>query len=65
MEDGAYRALIKYRTLPMPESIIPDILVQVEQVKKLHTKFIEDGYDGVLMFDAMDRKSKYAAREFN
>ena len=55
----------KERTLPMPESIIPDILAQVNQVKTLHTKFIEDGYDGVFMFDAMDRKAKHAAKEFN
>ena len=55
----------KDRTLPMPESIIPDILAQVEEVKNLHIKFIEAGYDGVFMFDVMDRKAKYAAKEFN
>ncbi|WP_157237786.1 hypothetical protein [Desulfobacter curvatus] len=34
-------------------------------MKKLHTKFIEDGYNGVFMFDAMERKAKYATKEFN
>ena len=41
----------KDRTLPMPESIISDILMQMEQVKKLHTKLIEAGLYRLLLTD--------------
>ena len=34
-------------------------------VKKRHLELLEAGYDGVFMFDAIDRKFKNAAREFN
>jgi len=55
----------KDRTLPLPEVIIPDLLAQVDLVKKRHRECLEAGYDGVFMFGAMDKKSKYAAKEFN
>lgn len=55
----------KDRTLPLPEVIVPNLLSQVEVVKKRHLELLEAGYDGVFMFDAIDRKFKNAAREFN
>jgi integron integrase len=55
----------KDRTLPLPEVMIPDLLAQVDRMKKRHLEYLETGYDGVFMFDAMDRKSKNAAKEFN
>jgi integrase len=55
----------KDRTLPLPEVMIPDLLAQVDRMKKRHLEYLEAGYDGVFMFDAMDRKSKNAAKEFN
>ncbi len=49
---------------------IPVVLSRKEidlVVEKLRYPYnlIEDGYDGVFMFDAMDRKAKHAAKEFN
>jgi integron integrase len=55
----------KDRTLPLPEVIVPNLLSQVEVVKKRHLELLEAGYDGVFMFDAIDRKFKNAAKEFN
>jgi len=54
----------KDRSLPMPESIVPDLLAQVEKVKEIHRRDLDDGFAGVFMFDAMEKKSKYVAREF-
>lgn len=55
----------KDRTLPLPEVIIPDLLAQVDLVKKRYLECLEADYDGVFMLGAMDKKSKYAAKEFN
>lgn len=54
----------KDRSLPMPESIVPDLLAQVEKGKEKHRQDLHDGFAGVFMFDAMEKKSKYVAREF-
>jgi integrase len=55
----------KDRTLPLPEVIVPNLLAQVEMVKKRHLEWLEAGYGGVFMFDVIDRKYKNAAKEFN
>ncbi len=55
----------KDRTVPLPEAVIPELQVQIEHVKKRHLEWLGMGYDGVFMFDSMDKKSKNAAREFN
>jgi integron integrase len=55
----------KDRTVPLPETILPELYAQVEVVKKLHLKDLDQGYAGVFMFDAMEKKSKYAGKEFN
>ena len=49
----------KDRTLPLPEAIMPDLLTQVDMVKKMHLKDLDNGFAGVFMFDAMERKSKF------
>jgi len=55
----------KDRTLPLPETIMTDLLSQVDLVKKSHLEDLENGSAGVFMFDAMEKKSKYAGKEFN
>jgi len=55
----------KDRTVPLPETILTELHDQVEVVKKLHLKDLDQGYAGVFMFDAMEKKSKYAGKEFN
>lgn len=54
----------KDRSLPLPETILPELLQQVEEVKKTHLQDLEKGYAGVFMFDAIEKKYKNAAREF-
>ena len=55
----------KDRTLPLPETITPDLKKQVENLRKLHDQDIEDGYAGVFMFTAIERKYKNAGKEFH
>ncbi len=55
----------KDRSLPLPETIMSDLVVQVGLVKKMHLKDIDNGFAGVFMFDAMEKKSKYIGQEFN
>jgi len=55
----------KDRSLPLPKMIIPDLLAQVDVVKKMHLQDLDDSFSGVFMFDSMEKKSKYIAKEFN
>jgi len=55
----------KDRSLPLPETIILDLLAQVDVVKKMHLHDLDDSFAGVFMFDSMEKKSKYIAKEFN
>ncbi|OGR23513.1 MAG: integron integrase [Desulfobacterales bacterium RIFOXYA12_FULL_46_15] len=54
----------KDRSLPLPEIILPELLQQVEEVKKIHLQDIENAHAGVFMFDAIEKKYKNAGREF-
>jgi len=55
----------KDRTLPLPETIISELTAQVDVVRKLHLQDLNEGYAGVFMFDAMEKKYKNAGKEFN
>lgn len=55
----------KDRSLPLPETIMPELYAQVDIAKKVHLNDLDQGYAGVFMFDAMEKKSKYAGKEFN
>ncbi|MCF6249585.1 MAG: integron integrase [Desulfobacula sp.] len=55
----------KDRTLPLPQTIIPEMLSQLEIVKKLHREDMLAAYDGAFMFDAIEKKSKNIGKEFN
>jgi integron integrase len=55
----------KDRTLPLPETILPDLKKQIEKLRKLHQEDIDSGYAGVFMFNAIERKYKNAGKEFH
>ncbi|WP_457552174.1 integron integrase [Desulfobacula sp.] len=55
----------KDRTLPLPESIMSDLILQMEVVKKLHRQDMKDNYSGAFMFDSIEKKSKNISKEFN
>lgn len=54
----------KYRTVPIPKSITPDLEDHMKKVYHLNQIDIADGYDGAFMFDRIDKKYKNAAKEF-
>jgi integron integrase len=50
-------------TLPLPESIMDDLNRQMQRVKVLHDKDLDDGYDGVFLDDAVEKKYPKAPKE--
>lgn len=54
----------KDRSVPLPETIMPDISRQIGAVRKIHQHDLEEGTAGVFMFDAMEKKYKNAGKEF-
>ena len=54
----------KHRTVPLPESLHGELHEQLDAVHQLHNKDVAKGYDGVFLFDAYERKSKNASRQF-
>ena len=55
----------KDRTLPLPETLVPDLKQQVNSTKKLHIKDLDDDYAGVFMFNAIEKKYRNAGRELH
>jgi len=53
----------KDRTLPLPESILPELKSQIEFVKRLHEEDLAAGYAGVFLDDAVEKKYPSAPRE--
>ncbi len=53
----------KDRTVPLPESLIPQLKQHMKRVYSLHAKDMKEGYDGVFMPGALDRKWKNASKE--
>jgi len=53
----------KDRTVPLPESILPEMKTQIEFVKKLHEQDLAAGYAGVFLDDAVERKFPQAPKE--
>lgn len=45
----------KDRTLPLPESILPELKSQIEFLKRLHEEDLAAGYAGVFLDDAVER----------
>lgn len=54
----------KDRTVPIPESILPELEAQIKVVGKLHDKDLEAGYDGVFLEDDIEKKYPKAPKEF-
>jgi integrase len=53
----------KDRTVPLPESILPELKAQTEYVKNLHQQDLAAGYAGVFLDDAVERKFPKAPKE--
>lgn len=54
----------KDRTVPLPESILPELKAQIKAVGVLHDKDLADDYDGVFLDDAVETKYPKAPKEF-
>jgi integrase len=54
----------KDRTVPLPRSVLPAILAQLESVQRLHELDSENGYDGAFMPGALTRKRRFASNEY-
>lgn len=54
----------KDRTVPLPETILPEMKAQIEAVENLHQNDLAAGYDGVFLDDAVEKKYPNACREF-
>ncbi|MBV5326763.1 MAG: integron integrase [Chlorobium sp.] len=54
----------KDRTVPLPESILPELKGQIKMVAELHDQDLVGGYDGVFLDDAVEVKYPKAPKEF-
>lgn len=54
----------KDRTVPLPKTIMAELKAQIEAVGRLHDKDIAEGYDGVFLDDAVEKKYPKAPKEF-
>jgi len=54
----------KDRTVPLPETVIPELRKQLECVRDIHQRDLARNYDGVFLMNSLDRKYKNAAKEF-
>jgi integron integrase len=54
----------KARTVPIPRSLMQELLAQVERIKAVHDEDVEKGYAGVLLEDALERKYRNASKDF-
>ena len=53
----------KDRTVPLPETILPELQAQREYVIRLHQKDLEAGYAGTFLMGSLEKKYKNAAKE--
>jgi len=54
----------KDRTVPIPQSIVPDLQKQLLKVVAVHEADLKTKYSGTFLPDQLDRKYKNAAKEF-
>jgi integron integrase len=54
----------KDRTVPIPETITPELKAQINVVAEVHEKDLAAEYDGVFLDDAVETKYPNAAKEF-
>ncbi|MEA3274743.1 MAG: integron integrase [Pseudomonadota bacterium] len=55
----------KDRTVPLPEVVIPELRLQLENVKQVHREDLASGYAGTFLPDSLAKKYKNAAKEFS
>lgn len=53
----------KDRTVPLPQSILPELKAQLEYVKDIHQKDLENGYAGTFLDNRLENKYKNAPKE--
>ena len=53
----------KDRTVPLPETILPELKAQQESVITLHQKDLKSGYAGTFLMGLLEKKYKNAAKE--
>ena len=53
----------KDRTVPLPETVIPELKDQLERVIDLHGRDLDSGYGGAFLPDSLGRKYKNAGKE--
>jgi len=53
----------KDRTVPLPESLLPELRNQMKKVTEIHGRDLTDGYDGVFLDDAVEKKFPKAPKE--
>ena len=54
----------KDRTVPIPQTIMTELMAQFEAIKILHDKDLAAGYAGVFLEDQLEKKYPKAARDF-
>jgi integron integrase len=54
----------KDRTVPLPETIVPELTSQLEVVKNIHDQDLAAGYTGVFLDDLLEKKFPSAAKDF-
>jgi integron integrase len=54
----------KDRTVPLPETILPELRAQIERLKRLHQQDMGRNYAGVFLANALERKYKNAPKDF-
>ena len=54
----------KDRTVPLPETILPEIRAQLSALHQLHAEDLAAGYSGVFLPKQFEKKSKHAATDF-
>jgi integron integrase len=55
----------KDRTVPLPETILPELRTQLESLRDLHQHDLDRSYAGVFLMNALEKKYKNAAKEFS
>jgi integron integrase len=54
----------KDRSVPLPQSILPELHSQIHAIEILHEKDLTSGFDGVFLDDALGKEYSRAAKEF-
>jgi integron integrase len=55
----------KDRTVPLPETIMPEINLQFDTVRRLHRSDMKEGIAGAFMFESIEKKYMNAGQEFH